>query len=212
MAEHLPADGKQWMNSLFCFACVHSFCFTYSTVFNSTHTFSHFYSPSSLPHPISVGDQASGCVVFSCQQGLNHDIHVLTGLKFLSACPWAPAVWRDISSWKNDSSVCSPTGLQQVATAVQVTKDWINLVLGKLWLFLVQLGTVRGWLVWAGWSYWAGWDRLAPSAGESPSRWDKHGNWVTGMKQKRDLPLFHNSSSSILVHCLMLLQQTVACS
>ena len=28
MAEHLPADAKQWMNSLFCFACVRSFCFT----------------------------------------------------------------------------------------------------------------------------------------------------------------------------------------
>lgn len=24
--EHLPDDGKQWMNSLFCFSCVHSFC------------------------------------------------------------------------------------------------------------------------------------------------------------------------------------------
>lgn len=29
MAEHLPAHGKQWMNSLFCFACMHSFCSTY---------------------------------------------------------------------------------------------------------------------------------------------------------------------------------------
>jgi len=29
MDEHLPADGRQWMNSLFCFACAHSFFFTY---------------------------------------------------------------------------------------------------------------------------------------------------------------------------------------
>jgi len=29
MAEQLPADGKQWINSLFCSACRHSFCFTY---------------------------------------------------------------------------------------------------------------------------------------------------------------------------------------
>jgi len=27
VAEHLPANGKQWMNSLCCFACSHSFCF-----------------------------------------------------------------------------------------------------------------------------------------------------------------------------------------
>ena len=29
MAEHLPAHGKEWMNSLFCFACMRGFCFTY---------------------------------------------------------------------------------------------------------------------------------------------------------------------------------------
>ena len=27
--EHLPADGKWWMNSLFCFVCTYDFCFTY---------------------------------------------------------------------------------------------------------------------------------------------------------------------------------------
>ena len=29
MAEQLPANGKWWVNSLFCFASVHSFCFSY---------------------------------------------------------------------------------------------------------------------------------------------------------------------------------------
>ena len=29
MAEHLPADGQQGMNSFFCFACTRGFCFTY---------------------------------------------------------------------------------------------------------------------------------------------------------------------------------------
>jgi len=51
MAEHLPADGKWWMNSLFLFACACGFCFTYSTVFISAHRFSHFYPSSSLPRP-----------------------------------------------------------------------------------------------------------------------------------------------------------------
>lgn len=32
-AEHLPAHGKDWVNSLLHFACVHSFCFTYLTAF-----------------------------------------------------------------------------------------------------------------------------------------------------------------------------------
>lgn len=31
MAEHLPADG--WMNSLFCYACLHSFFFAYWMIF-----------------------------------------------------------------------------------------------------------------------------------------------------------------------------------
>jgi len=28
MAAHLPADGKQWTNPLFCFACTNGCCFT----------------------------------------------------------------------------------------------------------------------------------------------------------------------------------------
>ena len=55
MDEHLPADGKRWMNSFFCFACVCGFCSTYSTVFISTHEFSHFCPSSSLPHPTGAG-------------------------------------------------------------------------------------------------------------------------------------------------------------
>jgi len=37
--------------SLFCFACVCAFCFTYSTVFISTQEFSHLNPSDSLPHP-----------------------------------------------------------------------------------------------------------------------------------------------------------------
>ena len=29
VVKYLPANGKQWKNSLLCFACVCSFCFTY---------------------------------------------------------------------------------------------------------------------------------------------------------------------------------------
>jgi len=55
MAEQLPADGKQGLNSLFCFACVLGFCFTYLTVFISTHEFSQFYPSDSVPHPTGTG-------------------------------------------------------------------------------------------------------------------------------------------------------------
>ena len=50
MAEHQLADQKWWKNSLFCFACVHSFCFTCSTAFILTHEFSCFYPSDSLSH------------------------------------------------------------------------------------------------------------------------------------------------------------------
>ena len=52
MAEQLPADGKQGMNSLFCFACRCSFWFTYQTVFNSTHGFSHLHLLVLSPIPL----------------------------------------------------------------------------------------------------------------------------------------------------------------
>ena len=72
MAEHLPADGKWWRNSLFCFACMRSFCFIYSTVFISIHEFSHFYLLILCPIPAG-GEWASGCLVLSCLLGLNHN-------------------------------------------------------------------------------------------------------------------------------------------
>lgn len=48
MAEHQPANGKQWLNFLFCFACMCSFCFS---VFISAHEFFHLCSFYPLPHP-----------------------------------------------------------------------------------------------------------------------------------------------------------------
>lgn len=50
MAKHLPANGKEWMNSLFTFACAHDLCFTCETVITSTQKFClvpfWFYPPS----------------------------------------------------------------------------------------------------------------------------------------------------------------------
>jgi len=75
VAEHLPVNGKSRMNSLLCFACVHSFCFTYDavTVFISTHDFFQFYLSDWLPCPI-WGKWASDHVALSCLLGLNHNI------------------------------------------------------------------------------------------------------------------------------------------
>ena len=55
-SEYLPAFGKQHMNSLFCFACMHSFFFfslpkTQQAVFISAHELFLFYLSDSLPHP-----------------------------------------------------------------------------------------------------------------------------------------------------------------
>lgn len=52
---NLPAHGKQWINSFFCFACVCSFCFPNETVFSSTHQFFAFYPYDSLPSPTGGG-------------------------------------------------------------------------------------------------------------------------------------------------------------
>ena len=68
-----PAWWWEVMNSFLCFACECSFCFTYYTVFISSHEFSHLYSSDSLPHPTRQ-EWVSGCLVLSCHLGLNHDI------------------------------------------------------------------------------------------------------------------------------------------
>lgn len=49
IAEH---HGKWWVNSLFCFVCVHGFCFTHWTAFISTHELSHSFN--FLLHPTVV--------------------------------------------------------------------------------------------------------------------------------------------------------------
>ena len=53
----MPAEGKQWMNSLFCFACMPSFFFTYETVFISAQKFSYFYRSGSVPQPTGAGSE-----------------------------------------------------------------------------------------------------------------------------------------------------------
>jgi len=97
MAAHLPAKEKYWMNPLFCFAWVRSFCFTYSTVFISTYVFSHFYPSDSVPRPTGR-ERVNGCVGLSCWLGLNLNtwksespewsIHVLDGPKEDHALCW----------------------------------------------------------------------------------------------------------------------------
>lgn len=47
VAKCLPANGKQWINSLFCFVFTHSFCFSYKTDFSLIHKFVDCRWPSS---------------------------------------------------------------------------------------------------------------------------------------------------------------------
>lgn len=59
MAEQLPEHGKQWINSLLFFCCMHGFCCSYETVFISIHEFSHFCPSRSLPITLGKSDQAA---------------------------------------------------------------------------------------------------------------------------------------------------------
>lgn len=47
ISEHLPANGKQWMSTLFCFACTHSFtsltCLPFNPLFST-------FTPLTLSH------------------------------------------------------------------------------------------------------------------------------------------------------------------
>lgn len=66
-AEHLPAHGKQWINSLCCFACV-SFCFPYESLSQLTSflTFTLLiFSPITV-----VGERVNSCRGLGCQLGL----------------------------------------------------------------------------------------------------------------------------------------------
>lgn len=49
--------GEWWMNCWLFFACVHSFCFTYYTVFILAPEFSPLYSSDSIPHPSRAGSE-----------------------------------------------------------------------------------------------------------------------------------------------------------
>lgn len=67
MAEHLPVHEKL-ENNCFSFACAYSFCFTYWSVFISTHKLFHLYS--SFISPIPVLGLSEGL----CGLRLNHNI------------------------------------------------------------------------------------------------------------------------------------------
>ena len=69
MAKHLPADGTYWINSLFWFPCMCSFCFPSWTVLILTHGFLPFCPSHSSPHATS-GESAGSCVGLSSLLGL----------------------------------------------------------------------------------------------------------------------------------------------
>ena len=60
MAEHLPAHGKQGINSLFCIAGAHSICFLMKL--SLTQEFSSIYPADPLPNPtgVAVDEHLSG--------------------------------------------------------------------------------------------------------------------------------------------------------
>lgn len=74
-----PVCGKQWINSLFFFACVHNFCFSYLNVFILMYKFSFIFPVVSMI--LLVRKWASGCVVLGCQLGWNHDISLFIASK-----------------------------------------------------------------------------------------------------------------------------------
>ena len=73
MAGHLPADGKQWMNSLFRFACsCESFALPIKLSLCQPTSFLTFTLLILSPVPLK-GEWVSSCVGLSCLRGLNHD-------------------------------------------------------------------------------------------------------------------------------------------
>lgn len=103
MDEHLLAHGKQWIIFLFCFVCMHRFCFLYWTVFILTHEFPNFYTLPILSVIPLEGEWASSCKGLGCWLELNcnkavkdYESHLklksdalyVNTLKF-SSCIWA---------------------------------------------------------------------------------------------------------------------------
>lgn len=73
LAEHLPDHGKQYNNSLFCFACVCAFCLIYQTYclsLSQSRSF-HIFTVPILPLNLLGGKWLSGSVMLSCWLGLN---------------------------------------------------------------------------------------------------------------------------------------------
>ena len=70
MAEHLPDDGKNWMNSLFCFVFMHNF-FLYLLICLYCNSWVLELLPFWFSPSLHCRDWVS-CVVLSCLPGLNH--------------------------------------------------------------------------------------------------------------------------------------------
>jgi len=71
VAEHWPADGKWWINSLFWFACAQLLLYLLNCLYLNPRVSSllRFWS-SPTSHQ---GEWVSSCVVLSCQLELNHN-------------------------------------------------------------------------------------------------------------------------------------------
>lgn len=123
MAEHSPAYGTGWMSFFFCFACVHSFSFTYLNVFISTQKFSYFYPSSSHPHP-GGGECVRGGVVLSCQLRLNNDKWILD-LKQLHFAQMFP----DITTSTSLSEVFPYTMYSSLHVTANSVMLWLKKVL-----------------------------------------------------------------------------------
>ena len=73
-AEHLPADGRWWMNSSLCSACTCSFALPIKLSLSQPRSFLTFTLPVLSPIPPRGREQGSGCAGPSCQLGLTHNI------------------------------------------------------------------------------------------------------------------------------------------
>lgn len=67
MAKYLLGKGKQWINSLFCFACKNSFVLQCNSL---------YFNP--WASPMFSWKWASGCVKLSSLQGLSHKMYLLS--------------------------------------------------------------------------------------------------------------------------------------
>lgn len=129
MDEHLPVHGKQWINFLLCFVCMHCFCFLYWTVFILTHEFSNFYTLPILSLSLLEGEWAKCCKGLGCWLGLNCNKAIkdwvmskalYTNTLRLSSCIWADNLrLMHIPDSLNNCALIKQTFQPQATHAIQ---------------------------------------------------------------------------------------------